>query len=736
VTAVEDQGNCGACYAFATLGSFESQLLINGQGTYDFSENHAAECVYEEMIGHASRGGCAGGNIWMLANLYSGYGTVLEACDPWNPADQACLIGCPAIKTLTDMWVLYGEEVPSTATLKGWLQTYGPLYVAMDSGSSSPAWNTEFATYDGSYTLYHPLATPQYDHAVLLIGWDDSLVHAGGTGGWIVKNSWGTGWGGTAGYGAEGGYFTIAYGSAGIGASASFVQDWQDYDSGGNLLYHDEAGYQQGYGAGSVEAWGLARLTPSSGGQATHVEIWTADQTTDVDIYIYDEFDGSVPSGLLWQGLNKAFTYAGYHSIEITPSLSVAAGDDVNVVVKFRNASYLFPVPADDLGPVSANQSFISADGTNGSWTDLASLFGVDVGIRLRVGSAVTPTPTATDTDTPTSTPTDTPTPTTTNTGTVTPTSTDTGTATSTSTATFTPGTPTDTPTPTSTLAPGTLTPTATETNTSTPTSTGTVPTSTATRTPTPTASVVPTVCMDLIEDGDFEVDSGAWTLPATAYRAWWTTSPAHTGTFSMRVGVVDPGDNIYSYSEAHQTMSIPVAMDQATLDFWLYTTSGDAGPVPTPHPRSGASLRGMGYLPYDVQYLLVLDSASRWIDTLFWQCRDDDAWLHHQYDLSEYAGETITLAFGAYNTGTGDVTGAFVDDVSLVACDVGIPTSYNLSLPLIVKNVDVTTLPTVAPTLTFTPSPTPTFTSTPTPSPTPSPTETLSPYPSPYPGP
>jgi hypothetical protein len=213
-----------------------------------------------------------------------------------------------------------------------------------------------------------------------------------------------------------------------------------------------------------------------------------------------------------------------------------------------------------------------------------------------------------------------------------------------------------------------------------------------------------------------------------------------------MRVGVVDPGDNIYSYSEAHQTVSIPAAMDQVMLDFWLYTTSGDAGAVPTPYPRSGAALQDIGFLPYDVQYVLIWDEskASPWVETLFWQCRDDDAWLHHQYDLSKYAGRTITLIFGAYNTGTGDVTGAFVDDVSLVACDVGIPTGYNLSLPLIVKNADVTTLPTTAPTLTFTPSPTPTFTSTPTstltpsptPSSTPSPTETLSPYPSPYPGP
>ena len=71
------------------------------------------------------------------------------------------------------------------------------------------AWYDEFNSYDGSYTLYHPGAEAPA-HIVLIVGWDDSLSHAGGTGGWIVKNSWGTQWG-------KEGFFTIAYGSASIG---------------------------------------------------------------------------------------------------------------------------------------------------------------------------------------------------------------------------------------------------------------------------------------------------------------------------------------------------------------------------------------------------------------------------------------------------------------------------------------------------------------------------------------
>jgi C1A family cysteine protease len=49
VTRVQDQNPCGACYAFASLANFESKLLIDSAGTFDFSENHAKECNWREL---------------------------------------------------------------------------------------------------------------------------------------------------------------------------------------------------------------------------------------------------------------------------------------------------------------------------------------------------------------------------------------------------------------------------------------------------------------------------------------------------------------------------------------------------------------------------------------------------------------------------------------------------------------------------------------------------------------
>ncbi len=377
VTRVQDQGPCGSCYAFATLGSFESQLLIAGEGTYDLSEMHAAHCNYENY-----ENGCSGGNIWMVTNLYSAEGASLETCDPYSATVPSCNTTCPLTKTVTDMWTLAGDTMPPEETLKSWLHNYGPLYVALDS--------SVLDGYLGCDTLYQPMDDPDLDHAVLLVGWNDTLTHTGPfDGAWIVKNSWGTGWGGTCGYGTEGGYFTIAYGSAGIGSSASLIKGWQDYDPDGSLLYLDEAGMQGFYGYGTTTAWGLARLTPGKDGCATQVEIWTSDAAT-VTLSIYDDFDGDDASGLLWSSEDKTFDHAGYHSIPVQRRVPLSAGDDVNVMVRVENAAYTYTVSIDSIGPVSETQSFLSATGVERSWTDLATLdTPLDIGIRLRVAPCV-----------------------------------------------------------------------------------------------------------------------------------------------------------------------------------------------------------------------------------------------------------------------------------------------------------------------------------------------------------
>lgn len=432
VTKVQDQGNCGACYAFAAIANIESKLQIDGAGSYDFSENNAKECPWNDP-------NCGGSNYWEMASWLSQKGTVLESCDQYTPTNANCKEICPYQKTLLNWRVISEDFVPEAAVLKAHIQNSPVFATIYTGGSLDREWQREFSNYNGSYTLYHPGGrTP--NHAVLIVGWDDNLPHAGGKGGWIVKNSWGTDWGGPCGYGTTKGYFTIAYGSANIGKYSSFMHSWQNYDPNGDVMFYDEVGPTIAWGyRGSTTAWGLSKLIPSRDTYIKRVEFWTLDRTVDVDVSIYDNFNGTAPSNLLWSSLDHRFDEAGYHGVTVDPPLPIANGNDVIVVIKFTNESFENPIPADDEGPHETGRTFISSNGNNGSWYDLGIGKGDDVAIRLRTSGSPPPTPTPTltpilfklnlpvclknyDLSVPTRTPTKTPTPAPTQAATLTPT--------------------------------------------------------------------------------------------------------------------------------------------------------------------------------------------------------------------------------------------------------------------------------------------------------------------------
>lgn len=390
VSPVKDQQACNASYAFAAIADLESRLLIDGAGLYDFSENNAKECNWEALNGIG--GTCIGGNALMVINLLSQRGSVLESCDPYQDFDADCNSSCPYQKTVLDWRIVTGEVIPDTEVLKWYLYRYGPLETTMYAGYGGDSWEIEFANYDGSYTLYYP-GIEQPNHSVLIVGWDDTLVprdRPSPPGAWIVKNSWGSsGWGGTCGYGSERGYFTIAYGSANIGMNSSFIQEWQNYNPTGQLLYYDETGWKEAWGYGTGTAWGLCKFTPSSDTWIRRIEFWTTDATTDIDLYLYDTFDGNKLSNLLYSKENLFFNEAGYHSVSI-PAYHMTGGDDIVAVVKFTNVSYGYPVPVDTSGTVETDRTYISINGSEGSWYD-AGWAGGDVGIRLRTSTQLEP---------------------------------------------------------------------------------------------------------------------------------------------------------------------------------------------------------------------------------------------------------------------------------------------------------------------------------------------------------
>lgn len=190
VTPIRDQGDCGACWAFATTAALESQVLMSTHvdpSSVDLSEQILLSC--------SGAGNCeSGGYINEASNFIEDTGLPPETCFPYTATDNKCSnASCPYWQSDTDAissWRWVSTNSPTTDAIKNALLTYGPLVTTMNVYS-------DFYSYAGGVYSYVS-GTLQGSHAIEIIGYDDTNQC------FIVKNSWGTGWG-------EAGFFRIAY---------------------------------------------------------------------------------------------------------------------------------------------------------------------------------------------------------------------------------------------------------------------------------------------------------------------------------------------------------------------------------------------------------------------------------------------------------------------------------------------------------------------------------------------
>jgi len=198
VTPARDQGQCGSCWAFAGLGALEAMVAIHGEVQMDLSEQQIVSC---KTYGT----GCDGAYMELAYQLFQSpfHGSVKEECMPyqashWIPcADDTC-----EKWARISHWTAVNNNVND---LKNAIYNYGPVAVAMAACD-------EFQGYTGGCFDYPCVGV---NHAVLLVGWDDTLC--GGWGGWIGKNSWGRNWG------PYDGFFYIKYQCSAIGTDADLI---------------------------------------------------------------------------------------------------------------------------------------------------------------------------------------------------------------------------------------------------------------------------------------------------------------------------------------------------------------------------------------------------------------------------------------------------------------------------------------------------------------------------------
>lgn len=166
VAPIKDQGQCGSCWAFSAVGALEGASALFGSGLQSFSEQQLVDCSAPQ--GNA---GCNGGWMDNAFKYVIANGISTEDQYPYRGRTQSCKAksGSFKISSFVDIEKDNVDQLAAAVSKQ-------PVSIAVDANN--------FQFYSSG--VFSNCGT-QLDHGVTLVGYTSDA--------WLVRNSWGTGWG-------------------------------------------------------------------------------------------------------------------------------------------------------------------------------------------------------------------------------------------------------------------------------------------------------------------------------------------------------------------------------------------------------------------------------------------------------------------------------------------------------------------------------------------------------------
>ena len=366
VSPVKNQGWIGACWTFGMTSALESSLLKATGILSDLSENSMRNLMLRYSVWGSKDLYEGAYNAAAAAYLISWLGAFIEDADQFDEIGKIS----PYISTLQDVHVqdvmfIPNNEIPNGTQMKEAIIKYGALDVGYFGQS----------TFDQANPYFNPETNAQYvnvsipsNHEVSVVGWDDNypkenfLITPPGDGAWIIKNSWGTGWG-------DNGYLYVSYydktfvesTTLTLYATAIIFENTVQYNKNYQYDIAWAGAFLQGEGNRSYLNQYVAQDDDLIAGVGTYFN--QADVNYTVEIYVNDELK------LTQEGISP---FCGYHTIKLDSYIPIKKGDVFKAKISSNTVPYI--TVGDERVHYTENISFIAMDGV--TWED-AYLAGV-----------------------------------------------------------------------------------------------------------------------------------------------------------------------------------------------------------------------------------------------------------------------------------------------------------------------------------------------------------------------
>ena len=237
VSAVQNQGSCGTCWAFSTIGAIESAWFQKANETTNLSEMYLTDCDGTSDETHADCSMFGGWPYLAYSFIISKGGQVpSEEAYPYccgvDPYCYPCMNGPVSLcgpppyscdRTRSQLCTDVYNGVGTAATITDWMYidedeeqikaavySSGPKSVLIDASQlqwyNNGVWTGKTSTEPDVMKC----STTYLNHAVLVVGYGNDADT--GLDYWIVKNSWGEDWG-------EEGYFRLVRGVGACGVN-------------------------------------------------------------------------------------------------------------------------------------------------------------------------------------------------------------------------------------------------------------------------------------------------------------------------------------------------------------------------------------------------------------------------------------------------------------------------------------------------------------------------------------